>query len=128
MVLKWVSTHISDAIKGNRKIIRALLLAAILSLSVVPAYAQYYATYYNCCNSHTASGEPFDPNGMTAAHKTLPFGTKVRVTYQGHSIVVTINDRGPYNPDKNVVIDLTEGAARALGCKGKCPITLQVLG
>ena len=45
---------------------------------------------------HTASGERFDPNAMTAAHRTLPFGTLVRVTYRGRSVLGRINDRGPF--------------------------------
>jgi len=72
------------------------------------------ATWYGV-GVGTASGEPFNPRAMTAAHKTLPFGTLVRVTYQGRSVVVRINDRGPYGPGR--VIDLTEGAAEVIGLK-----------
>lgn len=63
----------------------------------------------------TANGERFNMNAMTAAHKTLPFGTKVRVTYprNGRSIVVRINDRGPFI--KGRTIDLSRGAAQKLG-------------
>jgi rare lipoprotein A len=62
-----------------------------------------------------ASGGRFDPNGLTAAHRTLPFGTRVRVTdaKTGKSVVVTINDRGPFG--KGRVIDLSPAAARVLG-------------
>jgi rare lipoprotein A len=62
-----------------------------------------------------SSGGRFDPNGLTAAHRTLPFGTRVRVTdpKTGRSVIVTINDRGPFG--KGRVIDLSLGAARALG-------------
>jgi len=62
----------------------------------------------------TATGERFDPSGMTAAHRTLPFGTRVRVTRvdTGESVVVRINDRGPFKPGR--VIDLSEGAAKTL--------------
>jgi len=65
-----------------------------------------------------ASGGWFNPNAMTAAHKTLPFGTKVRVTNQrnGQSVVVTINDRGPYIAGR--VIDLSSAAAGVIGMKG----------
>lgn len=75
----------------------------------------------------TASGQAFNPNGLTAAHRTLPFGTRVKVTHNGKSIIVTINDRGPYVAGR--IIDLSEGAAKALGCLyvGKCPITLDIL-
>jgi rare lipoprotein A len=62
-----------------------------------------------------ASGGRFNPGGMTAAHRTLPFGTRVRVTdaKTGRSVVVTINDRGPFG--KGRVLDLSPAAARALG-------------
>jgi rare lipoprotein A len=61
----------------------------------------------------TASGQKFDENAMTAAHLTLPFGTRLKVTHEGRSVVVTVNDRGPYV--KGRVLDLSAGAARAIG-------------
>ncbi len=63
----------------------------------------------------TASGEPYDPSKLTGAHRTLPLGSKVRVTnlLNGRSVMVTINDRGPYMPRRE--IDLSYGAARVLG-------------
>ena len=61
----------------------------------------------------TASGEPYDASGYTAAHKTLPLGTKLVVSYRGRSVPVTINDRGPYVGNRE--LDLSEGAAQALG-------------
>jgi rare lipoprotein A len=66
-----------------------------------------------------ASGGRFNPNAMTAAHKTLPFGTRVRVTDNstGRSVVVTINDRGPYI--KGRVIDLSKAAAGSLGIQSR---------
>lgn len=77
-----------------------------------------------------ASGGWFNPNALTAAHKTLPFGTKVRVTNQrnGRSVVVTINDRGPFV--KGRVIDLSSRAAGVIGMKsaGVAPISMTVLG
>lgn len=63
--------------------------------------------------STTASGEPFDPNDYTAAHKTLPFGTKLVVTYNGRSVVVRVNDRGPYSGGYD--LDLSQAAAEYLG-------------
>ena len=62
-----------------------------------------------------ATGAHFDPNGLTAAHRWLPFGTRVRVSdpRTGRSVVVTINDRGPFVQGR--VLDLSVGAARALG-------------
>jgi len=70
------------------------------------------ASYYDT-GVRTANGERFNPNALTAAHKTLPFGTLVRVTYKGHSVVVRINDRGPYYGKR--IIDLTSAAARVIG-------------
>jgi peptidoglycan lytic transglycosylase len=67
---------------------------------------------------HTASGEPFNPNGMTAAHRTLPFGTRVTVSNPrtGRSVTVVINDRGPYV--RGVGLDLSLAAAKAIGMHG----------
>ena len=75
------------------------------------------ASYYgNESGSRTASGERFNQNAMTAAHRSLPFGTKLRVTHGGQSVIVTINDRGPFVRGR--VLDLSTGAARALGLTG----------
>lgn len=63
----------------------------------------------------TASGERFDPTEYTAAHRTLPFGSKVRVTHNGRSVVVRINDRGPFHGNR--VIDLSQAAAEELGIR-----------
>ena len=75
--------------------------------------------------SQTASGESFNASGLTAAHRTLPFGTRVRVTNHsnGHSVVVTINDRGPFVSGR--IIDVTPAAARALGMSGLAPVTIE---
>jgi peptidoglycan lytic transglycosylase len=69
--------------------------------------------YGNESGSKTASGQRFNQNAMTAAHRSLPFGTKLRVTHGGRSVVVTINDRGPFIRGR--VLDLSTGAARAIG-------------
>jgi rare lipoprotein A len=61
----------------------------------------------------TASGEVFDPSAFTAAHKTLPFGTQLTVSYRGRSTQVTVNDRGPYTGGRD--LDLSQGAAEYLG-------------
>jgi len=75
------------------------------------------ASYYgNESGSRTASGARFNQNAMTAAHRSLPFGTKLRVTHGGQSVVVTINDRGPFIRGR--VLDLSTGAARAIGLTG----------
>lgn len=77
------------------------------------------ASYYGreLAGNRTASGERFDPSDLTAAHRTLPLGSKVRVTNArtGDSVVVRINDRGPFH--SNRLIDLSEAAAREIGIK-----------
>ena len=69
--------------------------------------------YGNESGSKTASGQRFNQNAMTCAHRSLPFGTKLRVTHGGSSVVVTVNDRGPFIRGR--VLDLSTGAARAIG-------------
>ncbi|MGZ3311787.1 MAG: septal ring lytic transglycosylase RlpA family protein [Xanthobacteraceae bacterium] len=72
------------------------------------------ASYYgNEAGSRTASGQRMNSNAMTCAHRSLPFGTKLRVTHGGSSVVVTVNDRGPFIRGR--VLDLSTGAARAIG-------------
>jgi rare lipoprotein A len=78
----------------------------------------------------TASGEPYDEDSLTAAHRTLPFGTRVRVTHLNsqRSVTVRINDRGPV--PRNRIIDLSPAAARAIGLrarKGVARVRLEVL-
>lgn len=76
----------------------------------------------------TANGEVAAAGGLTAAHRSLPFGTLVKVTNTGtgRSVVVRINDRGPFVRGR--VIDLTPAGARALGFSGLAPVTLSVVG
>jgi rare lipoprotein A len=75
------------------------------------------ASYYgNESGSKTASGQRFNQNALTAAHRSLPFGTKLRVTHGGRSVVVTINDRGPFIRGR--VLDLSTAAARVVGLTG----------
>jgi rare lipoprotein A len=66
--------------------------------------------------NRTSSGRRFDPNGMTVAHKTLPFGTRLLVTYSGSVVEVVVNDRGPFVRGRD--IDLTRGVAKALHFSG----------
>jgi rare lipoprotein A len=72
------------------------------------------ASYYGSeSGSRTASGQRFNQNALTCAHRSLPFGTKLRVSHGGQSVVVTVNDRGPFIRGR--VLDLSTGAARAIG-------------
>lgn len=85
---------------------------------------------YDGSGNQTAAGERYNPEGMTAAHRSLPLGTKVRVTntHNGRSVVVRINDRGPYVRGR--IIDLSAAAARILGMMGSgvAPVRIEVLG
>lgn len=87
------------------------------------------ASWYKM-GSHTANGERFDPAGITAAHPSLPFDTKVRVTNatSGQSVVVRINDRGPFGGAR--IIDLSKGAAEAINLvkAGVAQVKIEVLG
>jgi rare lipoprotein A len=85
------------------------------------------ATWYgNELKGHrTASGTPFNPNGLTAAHKSLPFGTCLVVgnPRTGKTVRVTVNDRGPFT--KGVTLDLAHGAARAIGMTSTQAVTMR---
>lgn len=123
--------------------IGALVWAAVMILLLVgppealgatcrTAEASYYERCFGTCA--TASGEHFDPDGITTAHRTLPFGTKVKVTNKnnGRTISVRVNDRGPYagngvghRPHPTRDLDLSRGAMRKLGGLGSgvIPVT-----
>ena len=83
------------------------------------------ASIYAYNGEKTANGEHAQPAALTAAHRTLPFGTRVRVTNtrNGRSVVVRINDRGPFVRGR--VIDLTPAGARALGFSGLAPVKVE---
>jgi rare lipoprotein A len=81
--------------------------------------------YGNESGSKTASGQRFNQNAMTCAHRSLPFGTRLRVTHGGRSVVVTVNDRGPFVHGR--VLDLSTGAARAIGIEGVARVNAEVL-
>ncbi|HZT27715.1 MAG TPA: septal ring lytic transglycosylase RlpA family protein [Pseudolabrys sp.] len=85
------------------------------------------ASVYAYKGEKTANGEHASPSGLTAAHRSLPFGTRVRVTNErnGRSVVVRINDRGPYVSGR--IIDLTPAAAHALGFSGLAPVNVERL-
>jgi len=94
------------------------LLVAVASLVFSAGRAEArtgLASWYGqeLAGSPTASGEPFDPYGYTAAHKSLPLGTELAVRYGGRSVTVTVNDRGPYGGGRD--LDLSQGAAEAIG-------------
>lgn len=84
--------------------------------------------YGNESGRQTASGQRFDQSKLTCAHRSLPFGTKLRVTHDGRSVVVTVNDRGPYV--KGRILDLSTAAARAVGLTsaGVGRVTAEIIG
>jgi rare lipoprotein A len=102
----------------------ALLFFVAMSSSVYAGSASYYWQ-----GQRVACGGKFNPNAMTAAHRTYPCGTKVRVTNKrnGRSVVVTINDRGPFV--KGRIIDVSFAAAKVLGMikAGVVPVSVQRL-
>ncbi len=93
-------------------------------LDAVRGEASYYGDKF--AGRTTASGEPFDPEAMTAAHRSLPFGSRVRVTRVGgnQSVTVRINDRGPYADNR--IIDLSQAAARELGMIDEGVVEVQI--
>ena len=84
------------------------------------------SVYSTESGSKTASGQRLNPSALTAAHRSLPFGTKVRVSNHrnGRSVIVTINDRGPFVRGR--IIDVSPAAARALGFSGLAPVTMLI--
>ena len=105
-----------------KTIAAATVLAAVSLGTISPSFAQcggasWYGPGFD--GKRTASGRTFNQNAMTAAHKSLPFGTEVQVTDQrtGKSVTVTINDRGPFV--KGRIIDLSKAAATELGFRSR---------
>jgi rare lipoprotein A len=106
-----------------------LQAALIIIFLSTPAFAEQTvrATWYGheLAGNRTASGEKFNPNGFTAAHRSLPFGTclRVRNPKTGRSVAVRVNDRGPFT--KGISLDLSYGAARAIGMRSTQNVTMQ---
>jgi rare lipoprotein A len=97
-----------------KKLLAALAAVIVFGLPVAEAATtQGYASYYKT-GKRTANGERYNPAGLTAAHRKLPFGTKLKVTNlrNGKSVIVRVNDRGPFI--KKRVLDLSYGAAKAI--------------
>jgi peptidoglycan lytic transglycosylase len=102
-------------------------VAALFIVGSTSAMAESgIASVYAYSGSKTASGERARPSGLTAAHRTLAFGTHVRITNRrnGRSVTVRINDRGPFVRGR--VIDVTPAGARALGFSGLAPVKLEL--
>jgi len=107
-------------------VILSALVASTIAMPTIASAQTGIASVYS--EGPTATGERVVASGMTAAHRTLPFGTMVRVTNtsNGRSVVVRINDRGPFV--KGRIIDLTPGAAHAIGIAGLGSVTVDVVG
>lgn len=105
-----------------------IIWAVLLSLSATPLLAakEVRASWYGneLRGNRTASGELFNPNGHTAAHKSLPFGTCLLVgnPRTGKSVLVRVNDRGPFV--KGLTLDLSAGAAQAIGLRSTGSVTM----
>jgi rare lipoprotein A len=89
-----------------------IFVAGMIAATRTASAAQVVASFYHE-GKVTANGERYNPDGMTCAHRTLKFGTRLRVTYQGRSAVCRVNDRGPYIAGRG--LDVSRGMARALG-------------
>jgi rare lipoprotein A len=115
------------AVKSLTKLVFAsAFLASTVALPMIASAQEGIASVYS--GEPTANGEYASASGLTAAHKTLPFGTQVRVTNHqtGRSVVVRINDRGPFVRGR--IIDLTPAGARALGMDGLAHVSVEVVG
>lgn len=125
--------------RATKRALITLLVAAALggaatpqaeahSGQIIAGAASWYGGKFH--GRLTANGERFDKFALTAAHRTLPFGTRVRVTNtrNGRSVIVRINDRGPFHGNR--VIDLSRGAAEAVGMlqSGTAKVKIEVLG
>ena len=112
----------------KKTVFASALIACLVGLPLAASAQSGIASVYGYEGGRTASGERASPGGLTAAHRTLPFGTMVRVTNKssGRSVVVRINDRGPFVRGR--IIDLTPAAARALGFSGLANVEVDVVG
>lgn len=116
------------------------VLAALCLTAAHPAFGQgasaldvtraVRASWYDCAkpgqcsrSKRTASGERFDPNALTCAHRTYRFGTRLRVTYRGRSVVCRVNDRGPFIKGRS--LDVSRACARAISLRGVAVVTIE---
>lgn len=108
-----------------RMVVKVAFVAAVLLIGVAVAHAEV-GIASNYCDRVTANGERMRCSAMTAAHRKLPFNTMVRVSTGRRSVVVRINDRGPFIRGR--IIDVTPAAMRVLGCDGVCRVSLEIIG
>jgi rare lipoprotein A len=126
--MNYTDNHANDRIVRIIGVVMTICgAAALFIVGSTHAMAESgIASVYAYSGSKTASGERANPAGLTAAHRTLAFGTHVRVTNRrnGRSVTVRINDRGPFVRGR--VIDVTPAGARALGFSGLAPVKLEL--
>ena len=119
--------HRNAPFKTNRRV--SVMTKKVRSPPTEKHVASYGLASFYVEGSETASGEKFNPNELTAAHPTLPFGTRLRVTNvsNGRSVVVRVNDRGPFVPGR--VVDVSHSAAETLGMieRGTAKVKLDVV-
>src|SRR3954454_13798865 len=120
-------------VRGNLLLCTSICIASIAFSSASWAGSQtgtasVYGNGDGHAGSKTANGGRLNTGALTAAHRTLPFGTRVAVVNQrnGKQVIVRITDRGPFVPGR--IIDLTPAGARAIGVSGLAPVKLTVVG
>jgi rare lipoprotein A len=133
MVQTLTTAQLSTAWESVLKLASVCLVAAVAQFaplagstgSIAWADSGVASVYSTESGSRTASGARLDPSALTAAHRSLPFGSHVRVTNRrnGRSVVVTVTDRGPFVRGR--IIDVTPAAARALGFSGLAQVTVE---
>jgi rare lipoprotein A len=113
--------------RANIVCVGLFCVTAMLPLDLAKAGQVGGASWY-AFHSRTASGARMNPSALTAAHRSLPFGTKVLVENlsNGRSVTVTINDRGPFV--KGRIIDLSKAAARSIGMSGVAKVRISTMG
>lgn len=104
---------------------RYLILTLALIFSTPTLAETSHVSWYECCNDRTASGAKFDPDGLFLAHRSLPFGTRVEFKHKGKTLILVVNDRGPFVKGRDY--DISRGAAKILKCKGVCVMETKVL-
>lgn len=109
-----------------RRLLAAMLAMSLMSSPVTADARTVLASWYKH-GTVTANGERFNPDGLTAAHMKLPFGTILLLTHGTKSVIVRINDRGPHIKGRE--LDLSKGAAEALGCidSGTCHVDMKII-
>lgn len=110
---------------GKGWLLAGVLVAWATGANAESCIASHYGHGDGLQGSRTANGERFNTHAMTAAHRRHPFGTRVRVTHRGRSVVVRINDRGPFIRGR--CIDLSYSAARAIGINGIGSVIVEAL-